>query len=66
MNFMNRASNGMNNLGNNLPAGRQEKSIREKERQMLPFAVEFVKFFIAFSIIVAIALLTLHFASAAM
>jgi len=32
----------------------------------LPFAVEFVKFFIVFAVIIAIALITLHFASAAM
>jgi len=33
---------------------------------MLPFVTEFVKFFIAFSVIIAAALLTLHFAIAAM
>jgi len=39
---------------------------QEAERRMLPFAVEFVKFFIIFSVIIAVALLALHFASAAM
>jgi len=43
-------SNGMNNQKN----------------KWLPFAIEFVKFFIIFSIIIAVALLTLHFATAAM
>jgi hypothetical protein len=33
---------------------------------MLPFAVEFVKFFIVFAIIIAAALLTLHYSVAAM
>lgn len=33
---------------------------------MLPFVVEFVKFAAGFAVIVAIALLTLHIASAAM
>lgn len=35
-------------------------------RRMLPFVVEFVKFVTGFAVIVAIALLALHFASAAM
>jgi len=39
---------------------------RAAERRMLPFAIEFVKFFIIFSVIIAAALLTLHFADAAM
>lgn len=38
----------------------------EAERRMLPFAVEFVKFFIVFAIIIAVALFTLQVASAAM
>ena len=33
---------------------------------MLPFAVEFVKFFIAFAVIIATALFTLRFAAAAL
>ena len=37
-----------------------------KERRMLPFFVEFVKFSTAFAVIVAIALVALHAASAAM
>jgi hypothetical protein len=39
---------------------------RDKERRMLPFAVEFVKFFTVFIVIIAVALFTLHFANAAM
>lgn len=58
MTFINRASNGMNNQKN--------KKRLETERRMLPFAVEFVKFFIVFAVIIAVALLTLHVASAAM
>ena len=58
MTFINRASNGMNNQKN--------KRRLEAERRMLPFAVEFVKFFIVFAVIIAVALLTLHVASAAM
>lgn len=56
----------MNNQKNNLPAGRQEMSLWVRERRILPFVVEFVKFTTAFAVIIAIALLTLHFASAAM
>jgi len=48
----------MNNQNN-------KETLREKERQMLPFAIEFVKFFIIFSVIIAIALITLRFAAAA-
>jgi len=56
---MNKVSNGMNN--------QQSKKRRiEAERRMLPFAVEFVKFFIVFSVIIAVALLALRFATAAM
>lgn len=44
----------------------EDKKRLEAERRMLPFAVEFVKFFIVFSIIIAVALVTLHIASAAM
>jgi hypothetical protein len=50
----------MNNPRNN------KENVRGKERRMLPFAVEFVKFFTGFVIIVAAALLALHFAIAAM
>ena len=39
---------------------------RATERRMLPFVVEFVKFATGFAVIVAVALLTLHVASAAM
>lgn len=38
----------------------------ERERRILPFFVEFVKFATAFAAIIAAALLTLHVASAAM
>jgi hypothetical protein len=37
-----------------------------RERKLLPFFVEFVKFATAFAIIIAVALLTLNAASAAM
>ncbi|HQT82751.1 MAG TPA: hypothetical protein PLW99_01210 [Candidatus Paceibacterota bacterium] len=43
-----------------------DKSRRDAERRMLPFVVEFVKFATGFAVIVAVALLTLHVASAAM
>ena len=49
----------MNNLKN-------KESLRTREQRMLPFAVEFVKFFIVFAVIIAVALLTLRFADAAM
>ncbi|MGD0328571.1 MAG: hypothetical protein ABSB00_02570 [Minisyncoccia bacterium] len=55
----------MNNQKNNLSAEKQAKR-REAEKRLLPFAVEFVKFFIVFAVIIAIALLALHFAVAAM
>jgi hypothetical protein len=48
----------MNNLKNN--------NRGDAERRMLPFVVEFVKFATGFAVIVAVALLTLHVASAAM
>jgi len=48
----------MNNQSNNRE--------RDTERRMLPFFVEFVKFASGFAAIIAIALLTLHVASAAM
>jgi hypothetical protein len=44
----------------------RNSSRRETERRLLPFVVEFVKFAAGFAVIVAIALLTLHIASAAM
>lgn len=53
----------MSNQKNNPPVDRQA---RETERRPLPFVVEFVKFAAGFAAIVAIALLTLHIASAAM
>ena len=43
-----------------------KESLVEKERRMLPFFVEFVKFSSGFAIIIAAALVTLHAASAAM
>ncbi len=49
----------MNNLKN-------KDDLRARERRMLPFAVEFVKFFIIFATLIAIALLTLRITSAAM
>ena len=55
----------MNNLKNNLSAGRQVIK-QEAERRMLPFAIEFVKFLISFTIIIAVALFTLQVATAAM
>ncbi|MHB8710386.1 MAG: hypothetical protein ACYC6X_02440 [Minisyncoccota bacterium] len=39
---------------------------RETERRMLPYVIEFVKFSAAFAVIIAVALFTLHIASAAM
>lgn len=39
---------------------------QEKERRMLPFFIEFVKFASGFAAIIAVALFTLHVASAAM
>ena len=55
----------MNNQKNNLL--RQTKNIRrDTERRMLPFAVEFFKFFLIFVVIISIALLTLRFAAAAL
>lgn len=47
----------MNNQKNNPSADGR----RETERRMLPFAVEFVKFCIIFSIIIMVALLALRF-----
>lgn len=40
--------------------------MREKRQRLLPFFVEFVKFSTGFAIIIAVALLVLHVASAAM
>jgi len=50
----------MNNPKNNL------QSLHDRERRILPFLVEFVKFSTGFAVIIAVALLTLHAASAAM
>lgn len=44
----------------------KKNDLRNAERRMLPFFVEFVKFATAFAAIVAIALFTLSAASAAM
>ncbi len=49
----------MNNQENN-------DTLIEKEKRMLPFFVEFVKFSIEFVVILAAALITMHVASAAM
>ena len=43
-----------------------QKNNAEKERRMLPFFTEFVKFSVGFAVIVATALLALNIASAAM
>lgn len=56
---MNRVSNGMNNR-------ETKESLRDRERRMLPFVVEFVKFSSGFAVLVAVALFTLHITSAAM
>jgi len=40
-----------------------KESLLARERRMLPFLVEFVKFSAAFAAIVAVALITLHVAS---
>lgn len=45
-----------------LPTGREE-SRQEKERKMIPFFVEFVKFTTGFATIIALALFTLHLVS---
>lgn len=42
----------------------QKSNFWESEKRMLPFFVEFVKFATGFAIILALALLTLHVASA--
>lgn len=47
------------------PSSRKE-TLAERERRILPFVVEFVKFSTGFAVIVAAALFTLHLASAAM
>jgi hypothetical protein len=44
----------------------QNNNRKDAERRMLPFLVEFVKFSTGFAVIIAVALLTLHIASAAM
>ena len=44
----------------------QKDNRTEKERRMLPFFTEFVKFSVGFAVIVAAALLALNIASAAM
>lgn len=56
----------MNNQKNDLSADEREESLVEKERRMLPFFIEFVKFSAGFAAIVAIALIALNAASAAM
>ncbi|MFA6415128.1 MAG: hypothetical protein WC217_01105 [Candidatus Paceibacterota bacterium] len=43
-----------------------KESLRERERRALPFFVEFVKFATGFAALIAVALLSLHVASAAM
>jgi hypothetical protein len=49
----------MNNLKN-------KKTLKETEKRALPFFVEFVKFSTTFAVIIALALIMLHFASATM
>lgn len=44
----------------------QNKNRQDKARKTLPFFIEFVKFFIAFAVIVAFALLALRVVSAQM
>lgn len=44
---------------------RNPKNKNDTERRMLPFFIEFVKFTTGFAVIVAVALLSLHAASAA-
>ncbi|MFA5998348.1 MAG: hypothetical protein WC814_03120 [Candidatus Paceibacterota bacterium] len=44
----------------------QKNNIRDTERRLLPFFVEFVKFATGFAAIVAVGLLTLQVAGAAM
>jgi hypothetical protein len=43
-----------------------KESLIARERRMLPFLVEFIKFAIGFAAITAVALVALHAASAAM
>ena len=43
-----------------------QNAIKETERRALTFVVEFVKFATGFAVIIAVALLTLHVASAAL
>jgi len=38
----------------------------DKERRILPFVIEFIKFSLGLAVIIATALLTLHVATAAM
>lgn len=44
----------------------ENKTRNARERRALPFFIEFVKFSTGFAAIIAVALLTLHVASAAM
>ncbi|MFA6502968.1 MAG: hypothetical protein WCT45_01790 [Candidatus Paceibacterota bacterium] len=43
-----------------------KESLAVRERRMLPFVVEFIKFATGFAVIIALALVALHVASAAM
>lgn len=45
---------------------RNPKNKNDTERRMLPFFIEFVKFTTGFAAIIAVALFTLHVASATM
>lgn len=45
---------------------KNKESRTARERRMLPFFIEFVKFATGFAAIIAVALFTLHIASAAM
>jgi hypothetical protein len=44
----------------------QNNSLAVKEKRMLPFAVEFVKFFISFTIIIMLSLLVLYIVNVTM
>lgn len=50
----------------NNPNNVSDANSAETERKMFPFIVEFVKFTAGFAVIIAVALITLHIASAAL
>lgn len=45
---------------------KNKESLEARERRVLPFFIEFVKFVSGFAVIIAVALFTLHIASAAL